>query len=1116
MRGGPDEEVAERRRWIEAEQKKINDSVQALINKRKLYKPVGTSEKEAEGKKKTKEDEEVAKLVCTSKELLNLEKKKKSDVSSSCSSSASSSSDEEVENDGTGQKGAEKSDGRRPMAEKERKAYTEIAPELLLPRRTEILETPPKLIEEITETEEYAVGYVDPKRQGKKILDERRSINDPRGGYALGRELAHYEKLVLGTTNETEIAPGSCMTDQNKDDDTNDQTKLFKSSSISRDNLDCNDIVKNKEMKIMENQGSCKDIINDYQRKNDRHPLSSQLSGIRKDMKEFCADMDKFVEENKICFKNGYEEKQSSISIKGEDNFKGWNTKERKSKVVEIMKRREEEAKKKTEVTVVTEDLHNIRKTDIVEDDPEKVSDERASQNKRAEEKKREVTSSQGVYDMLNLKLCSKLIMQDVKTYPENEDNSTLCKSPAKEKKEEAPMAVFHSLFHELDHKNLKNTKFERAPKSHSSHELFAIEETEETAEEIARDSSSVRRCVSTGTILSNTNNLKTENKRCSIKKEPVQTDILEVNSDEVTFVNSTDDDDSDNESVKTVIDLHERLVQVNEETMCSVKKLDVVGNVLEKKESSINVQVEKNKEKGQSSDIQALNALIASFRADKSNHVSKSCKRAHDCEYLNVASKKSHLIEDVDSETNPNDRDNGRDTTNKCKKHLMREARKFMRKESSLIDKCIENLITNKAQGNWKSTDCDQTDFLTSTAVGLISTKCSSLDISENSRKPISSNERSQEEESVRNDKDIQSITQLLKESEIAEKRDSLIMNGLDFYQEFCQHLEQLKSGRKLLIEPDFMKGSKIDLEEKKRDVLSSRETKQSKKKQTKPLIEEISQNPTNVDDIEGLEEPPVHAEDSTMDTVLKDRILKSISAPKSEEQMEKARKSAEKLMKISRDAMAVRKSFLQQSSVTCNQELQFDDSRKFFMNLMRKDPVQDINDVDLAQCATEKNELNAETEKVVEISDRDSETNGIPEALSIDDIGNQENEISDTKVWKTRKNLEMQKGDREGEKGNDEGVNIDERGKSTVQVKTQSYERIGEKIKLLRRGAKDRKEEKNTTRELLGRHFRREHVPSSQVRELFGVGPILEKDLGLCFGESIRGTLLGLAASI
>ncbi|KAK1124203.1 hypothetical protein K0M31_006578 [Melipona bicolor] len=124
----------------------------ALINKRKLYKPVGTSEKEAEDKKKTKEeDEEVATtttLVCTSNELLNLERKKKSGRSSSSgSSSASSSSDEEVvenagkEDDGTGQKAIEKSDGRRPMAEDERKALGNLGEEILLPWKTRVRNT---------------------------------------------------------------------------------------------------------------------------------------------------------------------------------------------------------------------------------------------------------------------------------------------------------------------------------------------------------------------------------------------------------------------------------------------------------------------------------------------------------------------------------------------------------------------------------------------------------------------------------------------------------------------------------------------------------------------------------------------------------------------------------------------------------------------------------------------------------------------------------------------------------------------------------------------------------------------------------------------------------------
>lgn len=119
MRGGVDEEVAERNRWIQAEQKKINDSVmgeywiffsitpkgkfkmaafhlfdsfhlflgprslftcrlprppsKALINKRKLHKPVRTSEKEAVDtkkeekmeKEKEEKDEEVAVRTAT-------------------------------------------------------------------------------------------------------------------------------------------------------------------------------------------------------------------------------------------------------------------------------------------------------------------------------------------------------------------------------------------------------------------------------------------------------------------------------------------------------------------------------------------------------------------------------------------------------------------------------------------------------------------------------------------------------------------------------------------------------------------------------------------------------------------------------------------------------------------------------------------------------------------------------------------------------------------------------------------------------------------------------------------------------------------------------------------
>ncbi|XP_053988842.1 dynein axonemal assembly factor 1 homolog [Hylaeus volcanicus] len=1025
MRSGPDEEAAERRRWIQADQKKINDSVQALINKRKLYKPVAMSEKEAEDKKKTKEDEEVAKLVCTSNELLNLEKKK-SEVSSSSSSSASSSSDEEVENDGTGQKGAEKSGGRRPMAEEERKAYSRIGAELLLPWRTETSKSPPKLIEEIRESKEYVASDADLEWQRKKILDERRTTDDPPGGYALGRELAHYEKLVLGTTNETEIAAGSCTSDQKKNDDTNDRTTLYKNCSVSCDILDSEINEEKKISKVTENlekQPPSKDILDDYRRRDDRCPLSSQLTSIRKDMKEFCVRMEKFVEENKICFKNGdvegfwgkkdhgnpasvpdenekQEEKQSTMSTlqvsstTGNDDLKWWNAKERKLKMVEIMKKRDEEAMKKMEK--VTVDIKDVPKTN---------SNERTSRNEDAEEK-RETSSFQGVYDLLNLKTCSKLLLQDVKTYPENEDDSISCRSPKREENKEVATGVFHSLFNELEHNNPRNVKFERTPISRSSHELLPIAETEETDEEVPQDTSNtIRRCVSADAIHSNANNLQSKKCLDAVREGPVQIETVKVDSE---------DGESDNESVITVIDCYEKCTKVNVQPRNFNQKSEsidtIVGATEEKKTVKSDGKVPKMEKEDQSSDVQALSTLITSLYADKSRQPSKSCKRGRDYECMDiVVSKKSHLIEN-DAEVESSVQKNDGVASDSRERHRTREAWKFSKEESPLIDSCIESLIMNKdIETNTKSSKCDQMDFFTCTTSSLISSNFSSPRILENSAKAVSTNEQSREDESVRNSNDIRSIAELLKQSETAEKQGPSIMkNSLDFYQEFCQYFDRLKGERKLLIEPDFMKNNRIDPEEKKRDALSPGETKQSENKQTKPLIEVISTNPTNVDALGESEEPPVNLEDPTMDAGLKDRILKSINAPKSEQWVVKAKTSAERLMKISRDIMAVRKFLLQQPLDSCNQQRQFDDSRKFFMNLLEDSAYGTQGVTDHTQCASENNESGAKTKKVSETGS--TETEEATEVSVNGDDDAQEKEIPDASVGKARKSLEMQ----------------------------------------------------------------------------------------------------------
>lgn len=156
------------------------------------------------------------------------------------------------------------------------------------------------------------------------------------------------------------------------------------------------------------------------------------------------------------------------------------------------------------------------------------------------------------------------------------------------------------------------------------------------------------------------------------------------------------------------------------------------------------------------------------------------------------------------------------------------------------------------------------------------------------------------------------------MKQSKIAQKQPKMCM---DLYQQFCKHLEEIDSKRKLLIEPDFMKKNKSDHGEKKRDVLSPRETKQSKEEQTKSLIEVISEDATtNVEEFEV--EKLLLDSDPVMDVELKDKILKTINAPKSEEEREKGKKSADKLMKISREAMAKGKSLLDPSFPICDQE--------------------------------------------------------------------------------------------------------------------------------------------------------------------------------------------------
>lgn len=95
--------------------------------------------------------------------------------------------------------------------------------------KTPVFKEPKKLIEEVEEMESYVPGDAERKLRGRRILDARRSLDDPPGGQALGRELAHYEKLVLEMSNETEITPARWRQDETAINE-NDRSKLHTNS----------------------------------------------------------------------------------------------------------------------------------------------------------------------------------------------------------------------------------------------------------------------------------------------------------------------------------------------------------------------------------------------------------------------------------------------------------------------------------------------------------------------------------------------------------------------------------------------------------------------------------------------------------------------------------------------------------------------------------------------------------------------------------------------------------------------------------------------------------------------------------------------------------------------
>lgn len=442
-------------------------------------------------------------------------------------------------------------------------------------------------------------------------------------------------------------------------------------------------------------------------------------------MKEFCVEMDKFMEENKMVFKDS--DKTRKEEDEGKDSVKWWDTKERKLKVREILKQREE-----------AERSRNAKRVEIVE--------EKEEEEEEVDKGAKDVPSCQGVYDLLNLKKCPQILLKDVKADGKSgEDDAMLHESVKNDNNKDRLSGLYNSLFNEMNCRSGIDKKGSR--KSLSSQELLTLEKIDETGEETTRSASCID--IISSDIMNDSEIIS------DVKSEPVK--IMEKSSPvnvTASSLNSTDDEISDSESVKTIINNYQdKPREIDEEanaTSTNDTREQGEDNCGRKKSGNVKIiEVQSENDEVQSLETASeKDAKVSSSSSsfEKSTISSKSHKRSRDCECQDVASKKFHLIEEIDAEQNrPRSDEKVVDgISEKCRQHFIKEAKEFVKKESPLIDRCIEDLINKK--GNWDLKN-SQEDFLTCTALNITSDIFSINKTSENSDTKIGSNEQHQAE---------------------------------------------------------------------------------------------------------------------------------------------------------------------------------------------------------------------------------------------------------------------------------------------------------------------------------------------------------------------------------
>lgn len=497
-----------------------------------------------------------------------------------------------------------------------------------------------------------------------------------------------------------------------------------------------------------------------YQRKSKEYPFGSKLSSIREEMREFCDSMDRFVDENRIVFKNGevegfwgkrkmvdenlqtnfiddskIQEAGTKVSASEEAKLRWWSTKERKLKVKEILKKLEDEAKKNK---VEAEDTEIKEKFDCDSSEDKKQPTDTTN-------------NFQDVYDLLTLKTCQPYVLPDsTETYSVEDAKNYDCNQSVKMQQEES-RGLFHSLFAELRNQDC----VQEMHKPKVSTELMALEEKfgyEQSV--IDTKNKSVSTLINMeDPVDCNKQSLKCENiveENNSTKIEILEDKINNLSFETLEGKKNIDESDDDsfktassvqedsqiskgnfesseilkltnmenkndkiidpikNENIDQLVDNHWKEIIFNKEHYDAIYKDEKINDKSEKSSNKIGIsetEEEFSTKIEQSNSQRKLLVQTIDRLSPERNHSFKlTGKRIREAEDIEVSNKKSFLIEEIKPGKKSEERKSRSQISERCRQHLIQETKKFAKKVSPLIDKCITNLIKETEDAGKKS----------------------------------------------------------------------------------------------------------------------------------------------------------------------------------------------------------------------------------------------------------------------------------------------------------------------------------------------------------------------------------------------------------------------------